>query len=82
MVSLSRSHEILHATSRVVVFKKPSLLCGVIKLEVVQNLILNHVTIVSTNKNVGNSQILRDIMRFVKNIPFKEQHCLQTALLK
>ena len=77
MVSLSRSHEILHATRCVVVFKKPSLLCGVIKLEVVQNLILNHVTIVSTNKNVGNSQILRDIMRFVKNIPFKEQHCLQ-----
>ena len=44
-----------------------------LKPEISQNLILGHVTTVSTNQNSGNFQILWDIMRLAKNIfPFKE----------
>ena len=40
------------------VYKKTLLLCGVTGVKVSQNLIPSHMTIVSTNENTGNYQIV------------------------
>ena len=56
--------------------------CSVHKPELSRNLVLCHVTYISTNQNALNFKISREIMRFQAIFfPFKEQSCY-TALLK
>ena len=51
--------------------KKPPLVHGTTRPDVLQNLILSLVTTVLTNENPANSQILWDLVRFAKIFPFK-----------
>ena len=56
--------------------------CSVHKHELSRNLVLCHVTYISTNQNALNFKISRDNVRFQAIFfPFKEQSCY-TALLK
>ena len=50
-----------------------------IKLKVLQNVILSHVTTLSTNENNGNSQILRDIMKFGKKVRLKSNRVYNSS---
>ena len=61
---------------------KPSLLCGVIKPKVSQNLILSQVITVSTNENTENSHILWDVTRFAKEIHLKNSTIYNSSVKK
>ena len=80
---MSKSHEIsLKDTTFWFVCKFWSWDCSVHKPELSQNLVLCHVTYISTNQNALNLNISRENLRFQAIfVPFKEQSCY-TALLK